>query len=123
MNTANARTIVLTGASGFVGRQILRELTSRGQKVRVLVRDQARLGPGYKSTLVEVFEIPDLFAAAPERLDAVLSEVDLLIHAAWYAEPGQYLTSPINLHCLEGTLRLVEAFCRTGVIPPFLTAV
>jgi nucleoside-diphosphate-sugar epimerase len=114
MNTANARTIVLTGSSGFVGRQILRELTSRGQKVRVLVRDKARLGPDYKSMLVEVFEIPDLFAAAPERLDEVLTEADLLIHAAWYAEPGQYLTSPINLHCLEGTLRLVEAFCRTG---------
>ena len=114
MNMARARTIVLTGATGFVGRQILRELVARGERVRVLVRDRARLTAWYDSTLVEVIETPDLFAEAPERLDALLADADLLIHAAWYAEPGKYLTSAINLHCLEGTLRLAQAFHRVS---------
>ena len=36
-------TVTLTGATGFVGRQILRNLLERGCSVRVLVRDPSRL--------------------------------------------------------------------------------
>ncbi|MBS0195212.1 MAG: NAD(P)H-binding protein [Planctomycetes bacterium] len=36
---ANKRTIAVTGASGFVGRYVVRELVSRGYAVRALVRD------------------------------------------------------------------------------------
>src|SRR3954454_23142262 len=38
------RVILLTGATGNVGSQILRRLTARGERVRVLVRDPRRLG-------------------------------------------------------------------------------
>jgi dTDP-6-deoxy-L-talose 4-dehydrogenase (NAD+) len=34
--------------------------------------------------------------------------VDIVIHVAWYAEPGKYLHSPVNRDCLEGTLRLAQ---------------
>ena len=34
--------------------------------------------------------------------------VDIVIHVAWYAEPGKYLHSPMNRDCLEGTLRLAQ---------------
>lgn len=37
-----SHTICVTGASGFVGRHVVRELLSRGHTVRVLVRDQAK---------------------------------------------------------------------------------
>ena len=114
MSMARSRTIVLTGATGFVGRQILRDLITRGERVRVVVRDRARLTAGNDTALVEVLETPDLFAETGERLEAFLADADLLVHAAWYAEPGKYLTSPLNLHCLEGTLRLAQAFCRAG---------
>ena len=36
-------TVILTGATGFVGGQILRNLLERGCSVRVLVRDPSRL--------------------------------------------------------------------------------
>src|SRR4051795_6702117 len=36
--------ILLTGATGNVGSQVLRRLTARGERVRVLVRDPRRLG-------------------------------------------------------------------------------
>src|SRR3954467_6830157 len=38
------RVILLTGATGNVGSQVLRRLTARGERVRVLVRDPRRLG-------------------------------------------------------------------------------
>jgi dTDP-6-deoxy-L-talose 4-dehydrogenase (NAD+) len=37
-----------------------------------------------------------------------------LVHAAWYAEPGEYLTSSLNLACLAGTLNLAHAFAEVG---------
>jgi dTDP-6-deoxy-L-talose 4-dehydrogenase (NAD+) len=36
-------------------------------------------------------------------------------HVAWYAEPGKYLQSPLNLDCLAGTLRLAEGAAAAGV--------
>jgi dTDP-6-deoxy-L-talose 4-dehydrogenase (NAD+) len=106
--------IVLTGATGFVGRQILRALLEGGQAVRVIVRDAKRLPATELTASIAVIETPDLFGAAPQDMGAMLSGADTLVHAAWYAEPGQYLTSPRNLDCLIGTLRLAQAFQRAG---------
>ena len=102
--------IVLTGASGFVGRQVLRELTRRGRRVTVIARNRGQLDLGSASNLVKVEESKDLFDESPDRLVTILENVDTLIHAAWYAEPGVYQSSPRNLNCLVGTLRLAQAF-------------
>ncbi len=40
--------------------------------------------------------------------------VEILIHLAWYTEPNQYLTSPLNIDCLTGTLNLAKAFVEAG---------
>jgi len=108
------RTFLLTGATGFVGKHILRELVARGASIRVLVRDQTRLLETANQKQIEVIEVPDLFAEGPTRLEQLVANCHTLIHSAWYAEPGKYLTSPVNLSCLEGTLRLAYAFSRVG---------
>ena len=41
--------------------------------------------------------------------------VDTVIHVAWYAEPGKYLSSPKNMLCLTGTLSLAEAAAASSV--------
>jgi nucleoside-diphosphate-sugar epimerase len=33
----------------------------------------------------------------------------MCIHAAWYAVPGEYLSSPENLRCVQGSLALLDA--------------
>jgi dTDP-6-deoxy-L-talose 4-dehydrogenase (NAD+) len=53
---------------------------------------------------------PDLFAEGTDRLEELLEGSEILVHAAWHAEPGEYLTSPVNLACLTGTLNLANAF-------------
>lgn len=106
--------ITLTGATGFVGRQILHNLLERGCSVRVLVRDPSHLPEIRVRGALEVVQTPDLFAEPTSRLGELLEGSETLVHAAWYAEPGEYLTSPENLACLTGTLDLARAFAAVG---------
>ncbi len=106
--------IVLTGATGFVGRHVLKRLTGDGVPVRILVRDGHQLALDDVGSLVEVTITQDLFAESEERLTDALGGSDTIIHAAWYAEPGKYLDSPRNYDCLLGTIRLAKCFAAAG---------
>jgi nucleoside-diphosphate-sugar epimerase len=106
--------VFLTGATGFVGRQVLHRLLERGATVRVLVREPARLPGVPRSGTLEVVTTQDLFAETSSRLEALLRGSETLVHAAWFAQPGEYLTSPLNLACLSGTLNLANAFSAVG---------
>ena len=104
--------VLLTGASGFVGRQVLAALLARGDvAVRVTARDPAP----FAGQAVDCVATDDLFAESAERLAGLCQGVDTIIHCAWYVEPGQYLFSPRNLACLRGTLQLAEAALAGGV--------
>jgi len=101
-------TIALTGASGFIGRHLLRELPRRGYRVRVLVRRPTALPPEAASAV-----IGDL--AAPRNLADALRGVDAVIHSAGLAHAmsghpeDDYRT--INT---EATIALARAAERAG---------
>ena len=107
--------ILLTGAAGFVGRQVLRALGERGCRVRPVVRvgKQETLARG--AAIDTIVASPDIFAESAAWWARACSGADAVIHAAWYAEPGQYLQSPKNQDCLSGTLRLAEGAVQAKV--------
>ncbi|MCK8643381.1 NAD-dependent epimerase/dehydratase family protein [Mycobacterium colombiense] len=107
-------TVTLTGATGFVGSQVLSNLLEQGCSVRVLVRNPSDLPDISAGAALEVVRTPDIFSETASRLEELLVGSETLVHAAWYAEPGEYLTSPINLACLTGTLNLARAFAAVG---------
>jgi nucleoside-diphosphate-sugar epimerase len=109
------RRVLLTGATGFVGRQILAGLQRRGAQVDVISRRETPDLPGVsRVTLTR-----DLFAEDTTFFQKCLEGIDTVVHAAWYVDPKDYVVSPRNLHCMSGTLRLAEAVATDGT-PRFL---
>ena len=106
---------LLTGATGFVGRQVLRALGATDVRVRVVVRDGKQRQLATVECVETVVTTPDLFAESADWWATVCKGVDTVIHVAWYAEPGKYLESSKNLDCLMGTLQLAKGAAQVGV--------
>lgn len=104
--------VLLTGATGFVGGHILHSLLQSGHRVSVVCR------PGREKVLpAAVASVPceDVFAASADWWQRTCAGHDAVIHAAWYVEPQDYLHSPRNLDCLQGTLALAKGALAAGV--------
>jgi nucleoside-diphosphate-sugar epimerase len=110
----NPRRILLTGATGFVGRQVLKSLIAENVRIRCIVRE----GKESELPVSKKLELPlvtkDLFEESEEWWRSALEGIHTIIHAAWYAEPGQYQLSPKNLGCLLGTLIMAKAVIASG---------
>ena len=104
--------IAITGANGFVGRHVLNHLLRENHNIKILVR-KSKIRNQYQPN-IKVIELNDLFHEKAETLKQILKGVEILIHLAWYTEPNQYLTSPLNIDCLTGTLNLAKAFVEAG---------
>jgi nucleoside-diphosphate-sugar epimerase len=104
------RRVVLTGATGFVGRHLLAALRDRGAQVAAVVRTGSSLPDG-----VECIYTTDAFAESLAWWQEHLTGADALVHAAWVAEPGNYLEHDRNWDCLSGTLTIARAAALAGV--------
>jgi dTDP-6-deoxy-L-talose 4-dehydrogenase (NAD+) len=110
------RRVLLTGGTGFVGRQVLRALAEADVSIRATLREGTADGRlGDPATIENIVHTPDLFREPVEWWREAMDSVDTVVHAAWYAEPGKYLQSPENMTCLEGTLRMAQAAAQAGV--------
>lgn len=93
--------ILVTGGSGFVGRQLITYLTGSGHSVRVVSRQLS-----IPVTGVELCHTEDLFAADEKQLESYLTGVDCVVHLGWYINPNDYIVSDKNWDCLSGSIRL-----------------
>lgn len=107
--------ILLTGGTGFVGRQVLKSLSAHGKKIRVVVRDGKQKQLVALNAIESIVTTQDLFAENAEWWTTVCGDIDTVIHVAWYAEPQNYLQSPKNFDCLIGTLQLAKGAIKSGV--------
>ena len=106
---ANRKRILLTGATGFVGRQILNALNGQNAWVRATTRRLEKSLP-----VNDQIVTTDLFREDAGWWQLALADIDIVIHAAWYVEPGKYLESKINAKCLRGSLALADAVITSG---------
>ncbi len=102
--------ILVTGATGFIGRTLVRQLTSIGYPVRVLIRPSPRTPRLPKGVSVEVAVVS---LADTRGLRAALRDVDVIFHLASaenQGSRGDLLTADI-----QGTANLIEAATDAGV--------
>jgi len=104
--------ILLTGATGYLGSEIARELLDRREPFRVLVRDAYRLGfdPRVSRCQVVLADLRDR-----DALRYALQGVDAVIHTAalvkmWVRDRGDFRR--VNV---EGLQNLLEAAGQAGV--------
>jgi nucleoside-diphosphate-sugar epimerase len=101
--------VLLTGASGFIGRHALAALVARGYEVHAVSSRETKASfHGVRWHRVDLLD-----GAGTSRLMAELSPTHLL-HFAWYAEPGTFWRSSENFRWLEASIALLRNFREQG---------
>lgn len=101
--------VLITGASGFIGRHCLPLLSEQGYELHAISRHPI---------LIQNVEIHwhqvDLFDRV--ALQDVMIEIhpSHLLHLAWYAVPGKYWTALENFQWVQVSLDLVRIFSECG---------
>ena len=106
--TAGSPLVALTGATGFIGQWLLKELPKRGYRLRVLLRRPSTVPIDAASAVVG-----DL--ARPVNMAAALADVDAVIHSAGLAHAMSGLPEDdYRLLNTEATIGLARAAQRAG---------
>jgi nucleoside-diphosphate-sugar epimerase len=102
--------VLVTGASGFIGRQCVPQLVSKGYEVHALSRRR----PAETAHSNVVWHEIDLLrpGCAAELIGQV--RPDCVLHLAWYAEPGKFWEARENLDWVRASLELLCAFADSG---------
>ncbi|MBC2835812.1 NAD-dependent epimerase/dehydratase family protein [Paragemmobacter straminiformis] len=98
-----AETVLLTGASGFVGRAIHAALLASGFAVEPVGR-----------TAREGWHQADLLVAADRERVLARTRARVLLHAAWYVEHGAFWASPLNEVWRAASADLARGFLAAG---------
>jgi nucleoside-diphosphate-sugar epimerase len=100
--------LALTGATGFIGQHLLRELPKRGHRLRVLLRRPSSVPTSAASAV-----IGDL--AQPRNMSAALQGVDAVIHSAGIAQTMSGVPEDdYRVVNAEATIGLARAARRAG---------
>lgn len=100
--------VLLTGATGFIGSQVTKELLNRGYEVHALV--YSTLAPKQENFIQHEINLLDVQAV--ERFMSV-HNFENLIHLAWYVGPKCQISS-LNLDWLCSSIKLMETFYKNG---------
>lgn len=107
--------VLITGAAGFVGRQIMRALDVDGVSLVPVVRDVHKETMSNFRRVERVVVTPNLFAEEEVWWENICQGIDVVVHSAWYVEPTKYQQSPINIDCLMGSLQLAKGSVKAGI--------
>jgi nucleoside-diphosphate-sugar epimerase len=101
------RRVLVTGATGFIGRHALPLLAERGYEVHAISSSEhsGEAFPFHRANLLD-----------PRASAALVRDVEPtdLLHLAWYSEHGRFWTSPENDRWAEASLELLRAFAESG---------
>ena len=99
--------VLLTGASGLIGRQCVPALLEAGYRVTILSRD-GEAPEGAKALKADLLDLTATKATVAE------AQASHLLHLAWHVGTRDRWTSPANLDWVSATFALVQAFAAAG---------
>jgi nucleoside-diphosphate-sugar epimerase len=102
--------VLVTGASGFIGRHILRPLAERGFEVHALTSRE----PPVEVEDAAHWHQADLLHQTGAEGVIEAARPTHLIHLAWYVEHGEYWNSQENLRWVGASLDLLRHFAEAG---------
>jgi len=106
--------VLITGAGGFIGSHVVREVLQDGHTVVAVLRpgeSPERLSDCLES--VSLFSCDFYDEAAVRRLIAE-THPEKALHLAWYVETGKYWQARENLDCVRMSLSLAQALAEAG---------
>lgn len=100
--------VLVTGGTGFIGRNALAPLFERGYEVHAIGRE-----PQHSSEAIEWHRCDLMDSRATDRVVADVAPTRLL-HLAWYTEHGKFWSAPENLDWIAASVFLLRSFQRHG---------
>lgn len=101
--------VLVTGATGCVGRHVLPKLVERGHEVMaVQSRTAASAVPGVSWHAANLLEAENVANLVRE------TRPTHLLHLAWYIAPGKWAAAPENFAWVRASLNLLSAFKDAG---------
>lgn len=100
--------VLLTGASGFIGRQCIPLLQQRGYDIVGVTI------PGVTVDYDVQWEEIDLLAPGQAKALIERTRPDALLHLAWYTAHGKFWSAVENLPWLSMSLELIRSFYECG---------
>jgi UDP-glucose 4-epimerase len=107
---------LVTGGAGFIGSHLVKELTARGRRVRVL----DDLSTGQRANLAGVVPEPEWIegdVSDPATVAQAVAGVNVIFHLAAVASVQRSVEDPVSTHrvCATGTLHVLDAARKAGV--------
>jgi len=103
--------ILLTGAGGFIGKNVLKLLKNKGFEVHATTSRNIPKGIEDTETTWHLVDLLDRYSVQNFIGDL---RPDYLLHLAWDTTPGQYLANPQNLDWVAATLGICKVFYENG---------
>ncbi|WP_017715484.1 NAD-dependent epimerase/dehydratase family protein [Kamptonema formosum] len=101
--------VLLTGATGFIGRHCLPLLSARAGEVHAVSRKAPQPNRQdinwHQADLLDSQQVSNLIAKV---------QPTHLLHFAWFAVPGKYWTALENFRWVQASLDLLQAFAQYG---------
>jgi nucleoside-diphosphate-sugar epimerase len=107
--------VLVTGASGFIGRHLLPACLRAGHEVHAVSSRPLTGDHRLLSSNAEVcWHQADLLDSEATASLVARVRPELLVHLAWYAEHGRFWTATENVRWVEASLALIRAFADAG---------
>ena len=107
--------ILLTGATGFIGRQVLNALQKKNIELVLIVRPGSEKKIQSNTSISKIIFSDDIFSESTQWWEKAFQNIEIVIHIAWYLEPGKYLHSDHNIHCYKGSVKMAKGSINSKV--------